>query len=150
MADFRNPRLRVAMIACDFDGRVLLLQHVRKHGEYWVLPGGGVDIGESLESAVVREVREELGVGSVVERLVAIGELILPKRHVVDFFYTGRLDRNSGFAIRYEEGIGDAGWFSRDEIRKMAVLPPEIKSVPGFPDRLPDGIAYLGKYSTDA
>ena len=42
------------------------------------LPGGGVEVGESLQEAVVREVREEAGIDSTVTRLLAAAE---------DFFY---------------------------------------------------------------
>ncbi|MFP4173447.1 MAG: NUDIX domain-containing protein, partial [Candidatus Hydrogenedentota bacterium] len=54
------PRIRVAAIAVR-DGAILLVRH-EKHGErYWLLPGGGVDFGETLTEALAREVREETG-----------------------------------------------------------------------------------------
>jgi 8-oxo-dGTP diphosphatase len=44
------------------DDRVLIVRRARPpaHGLY-TLPGGGVELGETLEEAVVREVREETG-----------------------------------------------------------------------------------------
>jgi len=39
------PRLRASIIARDAEGRVLILEHIRPHGVYLVLPGGGVDRG---------------------------------------------------------------------------------------------------------
>jgi len=143
----RNPRLRAAMIIRDDDGRFLLLQHEREHGRYWVLPGGGVDVGESVEDAVCREVKEELGVNSEVEKLVAVGELILPERHVVDFFLAGKIERRDNLEIRWEEGISDYGWFSANEAGAMNLLPGEIKEILAeMADGLRHAVKYLGRY----
>ncbi len=52
-----------AIVACtDAQGRVLLVRQIG--GPYagaWLLPGGGVDAGESLEEGLRREMREETG-----------------------------------------------------------------------------------------
>lgn len=49
------------------DGKILLLK--QKNG--YDLPGGGLDLGESLEAAVVREVKEESGLDVANPKLVA-------------------------------------------------------------------------------
>ena len=52
------------------DGKILLQQ--RSDHRLWGLPGGAVDIGESLESSMLREVREESGYVVEIVRLVGI------------------------------------------------------------------------------
>ena len=52
------------------DGRVLLQQ--RADGGQWGLPGGSVEIGETVTAAVEREVREETGFEVTVDRLIGV------------------------------------------------------------------------------
>jgi 8-oxo-dGTP diphosphatase len=69
-----RPIVGVGAVVFDGDGRVLLVKraHEPLKGE-WSLPGGGVEIGETLAAAVIREIFEETGltveVGEVVEVL---------------------------------------------------------------------------------
>jgi ADP-ribose pyrophosphatase YjhB (NUDIX family) len=62
--------LAVNVAVLDEDHRVLLTR--REDFEVWCLPGGGVDEGESLAEAGVREVREETGLDVRLSALVGI------------------------------------------------------------------------------
>ena len=56
-----NPRkLAVHAVLTDAEGRVLLLRS--RYADVWMLPGGGLNRRENLDSALIRECREELGV----------------------------------------------------------------------------------------
>ena len=88
----RYPRVRVAVIIID-DGKIVLVRHEKYGKTYWVLPGGGVDFGESLEEAAVREVKEEINLDIAVDKLVFVNDS-LPEdlhRHVVNVYFTGRI-----------------------------------------------------------
>lgn len=53
------------------DGHVALIERRRGEDLFYLFPGGQVEPGEPPEEAVVREVREKLGLDVCVERLVA-------------------------------------------------------------------------------
>lgn len=68
-----------AYAVCIKDGRVLLARHVPPKGETnWTLPGGRVEHAEDPFDAVIREVAEETGYASVVERLLGVDSRVIP------------------------------------------------------------------------
>ena len=62
---------RVGVSALIFDEGRVLLAH-RRDIDWWNLPGGGMEIGETVEEATCREVLEETGLEVQVERLVGV------------------------------------------------------------------------------
>ncbi len=70
MTKARQLRPGVAAFICDREGRVLLQRRSDNH--LWGLPGGSVEIGESIHDAIVREVREETGLTVEVDRLIGV------------------------------------------------------------------------------
>jgi len=60
----------VSAIVPDRDGRILLIR--RTDNNYWSIPGGGLEPGESVRQATVREVLEETGISCEVTGLVGI------------------------------------------------------------------------------
>lgn len=46
---------------CVRDGKILLMREAKSMSGKWELPGGGLDFGEDIKSALQREVKEEMG-----------------------------------------------------------------------------------------
>lgn len=59
----------VAAVIFDADRRILFLKRTR--GDYWCLPGGRMDLGESASDCCVRETLEETGLHTRIVRLIA-------------------------------------------------------------------------------
>ena len=64
--------VRPSVSAVIFDRRGRLLLQQRSDGGQWGLPGGSVEIGESVAAAVVREVHEETGLTVRPRRIVGV------------------------------------------------------------------------------
>lgn len=85
----KTPLLTVdALIIYPDDSIVLIERKNRPHG--WAIPGGFVDIGETVENAVKREAKEETGID--IEDVKLLGVYSDPKRdergHTVSIVYT--------------------------------------------------------------
>ncbi|UMY17708.1 NUDIX domain-containing protein [Methylobacterium organophilum] len=74
----RGMTLGVRGVAIDAAGRVCLVRHTYTRG--WYLPGGGIEPGETAVAAMVREFREETGLGVEPEALSLHG-FFLNKAH---------------------------------------------------------------------
>ena len=104
-----EPRVRVSAVL-RWDDQILLCRHEKPGKEYWLLPGGGVNSGESLVDALHRELNEEIGIDEEipVEGPVAIVDSIAPERslsqkHVVQIIFAGDLTGRSLEAARSDD-----------------------------------------------
>jgi ADP-ribose pyrophosphatase YjhB (NUDIX family) len=105
------------------DGRVLIVRRGRPpaHGLY-TLPGGGVELGETLEQAVIREVREETGLAIAPLALVGFREAIAcdaagrVERHFVILPFAARWIAGE---IALSEELAEAHWRKPDELAEL-------------------------------
>lgn len=70
----------VNVVVVDDDGRVLMIR--RTDNDNWAVPGGAIDLGESMVHAAVRETQEETGVTCEVTGLVGI---YTDPKHVIHY-----------------------------------------------------------------
>ena len=116
------------------EDRLLLVRQGRPNSPRWMLPGGGVDPGESLTHALARELQEEIAcVHCAVAEPVALIESIAPEqhasgRHLIHLVF--RVDVPSPEKIASGEpptedpAVLEVRWVPRDGILKLPLHPP--------------------------
>ena len=85
--------LTVRALIEDSSGRCLLVRRSPANARFagtWELPGGKVESGENLASALVREVREETGFGVAAEELLSACEFEIGQLHCLALLWRAR------------------------------------------------------------
>lgn len=108
-----------------------ILLHKRSDSDFWALPGGTMETGESISQCCSREISEEMGLEVKIEKLVGIYtspncvfEWVVGKKSktwqifVVAFLCKAKNDRLN---LNFEST--EASWFSEKEIEKLKTLP---------------------------
>lgn len=115
-----RPQVCVGAVAVD-EGRLLLIR--RGHGPAageWSVPGGRVELGETLAEAVVRELLEETGLEGVCGELVGWVERIDPEyHHVILDFHADVLDP---VPIAAGDDAVEARWVPLEDVAELSLV----------------------------
>jgi 8-oxo-dGTP diphosphatase len=135
----KGLRVRVAGLVQDQKGKILLVQQNKKGKSYWLLPGGGIEFGESAGEALKREFKEELDLEIAESEFFLLNESIDPKklRHLVQLVFLVKIKEKTPVLNPKEPAISGFGYFSKEEIKKLDLRPdiieliqkPKLKSV---------------------
>lgn len=124
------------------DGKVLLVRRARNPAAtLYTLPGGGVETGETLKQAVIREVREETSLAVEPVALAGHREAIVRdaqgrvERHFVILCFAARW--LSGEPVLNEE-LDDARWLAPAELAGLRTTEGLVEIVAAAFERLAD------------
>jgi 8-oxo-dGTP diphosphatase len=105
-------------------GRALIVKraHEPRKGE-WSLPGGIVELGETLVEAVRREIKEETGLEVEVAEVVEVFDRVhrLDGRIQYHFVIVDYLCRPTGGTLCAADDAEDVAWVTSDEIDRYGV-----------------------------
>ncbi|MFI6823241.1 NUDIX domain-containing protein [Micromonospora sp. NPDC050187] len=104
MPPMATPRVAAGALFLDEEGRVLMVKPSYK--DFWDIPGGYVEPGESPRAACVREMEEELGLRTNVGRMLVVDWAPADNEgdKLLFIFDAGTLSRGQEQAIRFLDG----------------------------------------------
>ena len=126
----------VAAIIHNSEGRVFATQ--RGYGEwkdYWEFPGGKMELGESPEEALRREIWEELETKIVVEKYDTTVEYDYPNFHLIMHCYWCRVEIGCLKLKEHESAL----WLKPDELDNQNWLPADMEMIAKI-SRKPNGL----------
>ena len=133
MAEQVFPEPTVGALIFNPEGKLFLMKS-HKWGEKFVIPGGHIELGESAEDALRREINEETGLDIFDIEYIGMQEFIFDnafwkKRHFIFLDYSCKT--NSSEVKLNSEGQ-EFGWFSPGELSKLPVDKYTVRAVQTF------------------
>ena len=116
-----RPKI-IASALIEKDDKFLLVKEILEDGkEYWIVPGGKVEFGETLADAVKREIKEETNLDIEVLKFLDFEESIHVNHnyHTIIFFFLAK-PLNKEFIL--DKKVLEAKFFSPNEIRKLNLV----------------------------
>lgn len=113
-----EPRLTSAVIV-EHKGKVLLGRRNKTNcNGMWVIPGGGVNWGETIQDAAIREIKEETGMDVEIVKQIGHQEVINTpgNYHAIVFFH---LAKTQNPTIKVSDDISEAKFFTIEEVKKL-------------------------------
>lgn len=107
-----------------FDEQTNRVLMVLNRNNTWSLPGGAVEVKETLKEAAIREVKEETGYDVTVSDIIAVNEAFINDNHVYFITFKGQILK-SPKEIPTEENILKVEWINLDEADSLMPYHPE-------------------------
>ena len=119
-----HPRVAVGAVVFK-DSRVLLVRREKAPSQgLWSIPGGGVELGETLQEAAEREIREETGLVIVAGAPVFTFDVIVRDETGSIRFHYVIVDLLAGYVsgeLRAGDDALDVRWASAQDLERMDV-----------------------------
>lgn len=118
-----EPRVGVGAMIMQDDEVLLVYRKRNPEKDHWSLPGGKVELYETLEDAVKRELKEELNLEIQLDDLLCVTNHILPNEsvHFVAPTFLAHIEQGNP-CLMEPDALGGMGWFPLDDLPDAITL----------------------------
>jgi ADP-ribose pyrophosphatase YjhB (NUDIX family) len=122
--DKQKVKVRIAGVYTRGD-EILLVRHEKEGKSYWLLPGGGLEFGESMETGLERELMEEAAVKTKTGKLLFTAESLPPDkhRHVLNIVFLGQVLQGEAKLNEVSERLKEVAWKKKSEVLSLTFFP---------------------------
>lgn len=114
--NIKRPKVTCAGLIKKGSKILLTKRNIPPYKNYWCLPGGHIEWGEKARNAVIREIKEELGIDFNPQFLGYFDEIIKSKKwHAIVLIFKGSFKGKINFD---KKEVKEIKWFNKEEIKK--------------------------------
>ena len=119
-------KIEVVAAVIESNGKILATQRgYGKYKDWWEFPGGKIEMGETREQALRREIREEMNAEIAIDRFLMTVEYDYPEFHLTMHCFLCSLPTGAFELLEHES----ACWLSREELKSVGWLAADIEVI---------------------
>ncbi len=125
-------RCAVKAVIKDTEGKLLLVKE--SDDEHWGIPGGGIDYGEDIHAALIRELKEEIGLDPKdieieLTPVLVTNDGIVSKMPRLNIYYKVRADSAK---VKVGEDVDFIKWCAKEDLKDMTFSPSLVNHIRGL------------------
>lgn len=133
MSEQKFPEPCVGAIILNKEGKMFLMKSPKWHGKY-VIPGGHIELGEKMEDALKREIKEETNIDIYDIKYISFQEFVndpvfWKKKHFILIDFSCKTDSTE---VKLNEEGTEYIWVEPEKALEMDVEPYTLKTIKDF------------------
>jgi ADP-ribose pyrophosphatase YjhB (NUDIX family) len=112
-----------------YENTILMVKHVKNTKAYWMLPGGGIELGERVKEALRRELKEEINLDATVKEMAFVVESIhSPAKHIIQPTFRVEIREVNEIRVGNDLRVRDFAFFHIQDFDGITLY-PDVKDI---------------------
>jgi 8-oxo-dGTP diphosphatase len=111
------------------EGKIILVKHENSlNGDYYLLPGGGLEKEETIEKCAIREVKEEVGLDVELENLAYYEDVVSEEDHTLHLIFKCKIIGGTVENLDPDKKVKEILFVNENELNELNFFPKKLKS----------------------